>query len=101
MWTELLGSINELPVERKSKKNSEVARCSNFDFEKRLSDGRGRPCVLGVFHDNYCRAIRRRDAATVERNGFEGKSILVGLRWDSMVDRKACFDKMTHWDKNV
>ena len=42
--------------------------------------------MLGVFHDNYCLAIRRRDGATVERNGFEGKSILVGLRWDSVVD---------------
>ena len=42
--------------------------------------------MLGVFHDNHCLAIRRRDGATVERNGFEGKSILVGLRWDSVVD---------------
>jgi len=39
--------------------------------------------------------------ATVERNGFEGKSILVGLRRDSVVDRKTCFYKTTHWNKTV
>jgi len=42
MWNELLGSINELPVERKSTKFSAVARGGNFGFEKRLLDGRGR-----------------------------------------------------------
>jgi len=39
MWNEFLGTINKLPVERKSTKFSEVARGSNFGFEKRLLDG--------------------------------------------------------------
>jgi len=42
MWNELLGSMNELPVERKSTKFSKVACGSNFGFEKRWLDGRGR-----------------------------------------------------------
>jgi len=101
MWNELLGSINELPVERKSTKISEMACGSNFVFEKRLLDGRERRHVCWSYSDNYCLAIRRRDDATVERNGFEGKSILVSLRWDSVVDRKNCLYKTTHWDKTV
>jgi len=38
MWNEVLGSINELPVERKSTKISEIVGVSNFGFEKRLLD---------------------------------------------------------------
>jgi len=49
MWNELLGSINELPVERKSTKFSEVARGSNFGFEKHLLDGRGRRHVCWAY----------------------------------------------------
>jgi len=59
--------------------------------------------VLGVFHDNYCLAVRRRasDGATVERKGLEGKSILGGLRWNPVVDCKSCFDKITYWEKAI
>jgi len=49
MWNELLGSINDLPVQRKSTKISEVARGSNFEFEKRLLDGRGRRHVCWAY----------------------------------------------------
>jgi len=49
----------------------------------------------------YCLAVRRRDGATVERKGFEGESIFVGLRWNPVVDHEACFDKTTHWDKAI
>jgi len=38
----LLGSINELLVERVAAQFSEVARGGNYGFEKRLADGRGR-----------------------------------------------------------
>ena len=53
------------------------------------------PCVLIVFHDNYCLAIRRRDGATIEWNGFEGKSILVSLRWDSAC--QPCRTVLSQW----
>jgi len=49
MWNELLGSINELLVERKSTKISEVTRGSNFGFEKRLLDGRARRHVCWAY----------------------------------------------------
>jgi len=49
MWNELLGSINELLVERKSTKISEVARGSNIGFEKRLLDGRARRHVCWAY----------------------------------------------------
>jgi len=41
MGKELLGSINELPAERKSTIISDVVRGGNFEFEMRLLDGRG------------------------------------------------------------
>ena len=51
--------------------------------------------MLGVFHDNNCLAIRCRDGATVERNVFEGKSILIGLRWDSVAENPASIRRPT------
>jgi len=49
MWNELLGSINDLPVERKSTKFPEVARGGSFGFEKRLLDGRERRHVCWAY----------------------------------------------------
>jgi len=56
---------------------------------------------LGVLHGNCCLAIGRGGGAGIERNGFEGKSILFSLGWYSVDDRKACFNKTAHWDKTV
>jgi len=49
MWNELLGLINELPVERKPTKFSEVAHGSNFGFEKHFLDGKARRHVCWAY----------------------------------------------------
>jgi len=85
MCNELLESITELPVERMSAQFSEVAPGGNFWFKEALDKWQMKtPCVLGVFHDNYCLAIGRRDGAAIERNSFEEKYILFSLGWDSV-----------------
>jgi len=100
MGNELLGSITELPVERVLAQFSEVARGGKFWFKEVLYEWQMKtPCVLGVFHDNYCLAIGCRDGAAIKRNCFEGKYILFSLGWDSV--RKACLNKTAHCDKTV
>jgi len=48
MWNKMLGSINELPVERKSTKISDVARGGNFGFLFLTTDSKETVLTVGL-----------------------------------------------------